>query len=267
MAKFADYAQKQDELAQEIEQAQQDHQERVENPDNAIPERFRNKTAAEIAASYVELERKFSQQGNDLGQLRSTVDTWMKLQSERTDETTASKANPLSTDDLYDNPDEAVRRVVREETGTKIAELEAQLEAERWNAKLKELDGQYPGWRDVANTQEFVDWVAGSQYRLRLVQAADQQKDLAAASDLLEMYYDVKKQKAPSDNFERNRDLRNASLESGGASQPEMVETFSRADLMSARIAAKHGDQKAIAWLNKNREAIAIAYEEGHITD
>jgi ribosomal protein L29 len=270
MAKYEDYLQKQDELEGEIQEAAEDHQERVENPDaaNALPERFRDKTPEEIAASYIELEKRFSQQGNDLGTLRQTVDQFMKLQSEAaTTEPTEPEADPLSVDDIYDNPDEAIRRVVREEAGSKIEQLERQLAEERFNTQMQGLDAKYPGWREKAQSPEFLEWVQSSPYRARMAQAADVQNDIQAADDLIGMYYELSGAAQQAQEFQRDQQLQQATLESSGPEQPEMVDTFSRADLMNARIAAKRGDQQAITWLNANREAIAIAYEEGHITD
>lgn len=269
MAKYEDYLKKQDELEGEIQEAAEDHQERVENPEaaNALPERFQGKSAEEIASSYVELEKRFSQQGNDLGVLRQTVDQFMALQSEAANQTTEPEADPLSVDDIYDNPDEAIRRVVREEAGSKIEQLEAALAEERFNTQMQGLDHKYPGWREKAQSPEFLEWVQSSPYRARMAQAADQLNDIAAADDLIGMYYDMTGTAQQQAEFQRDQELSQATLETSGPEQPEMVDTFSRSDLMNARIAAKRGDPEAQTWLNKNREAIAIAYEEGHITD
>jgi hypothetical protein len=266
MAKYEDYFEKSDELQNEISEAAEDHAERVENP--ALPERFQGKTPEEIAASYVELEKRFSQQGNDLGTMRATVDEFMRLQSEaaKPDEP-AQEADPISVDDLYDAPDEAIRRVVREEAGGKIADLEAQLAEERFNAQVSGLESRYPGWREKAQSPEFAEFVQATPYRARMAHSVQTQNDLAAAEDLLAMYYDHTGATAQAEQLQRDQTLQQASLESGGPVQPAMVDTFSRSELMSKRVAAKQGDPEADRWLKVNAEAIAIAYEEGHITD
>ena len=266
MANYEEYAEKHlDPLQEEITDAQEQAEHREENAGTELPERFRDKTPEEIAASYVELERKFSQQGNDLGVLRQTVDKFMELQSTQELDEPTPEADPVTVDDIYEDPEAAIRKVVQKETATaqdKIAELEAQLQIERYNAQLDTLDGKYEGWRDVASSEEFRAWVHEQPYRMRMAQMAEAQ-DITAADGLMGLWYDSKGQAGA----QRQADLRNASLESGGPVQPEMVETFSRAELMNHRVAAKMGDTESIAFLKSNAEAIAIAYEEGHITD
>lgn len=276
MAKYEDYAAKynQDNLQDEIEDAGQAAQDRKDNPDNAIPERFRDKTPEEIAASYVELEAKFSQQGNDLGTLRRTVDEMITLQSQTVDpQIETPKSEPVSVDEIYDNPDEAIRRAVREELGgdhgNRIEQLENQLAQERVNARLSSLDTKHPGWRDLAQTAEFTDWVKGSNYRVRMADAADQHQDVEAAEALLDMYADISGQANAHAEASRDTQLRNASLESGSPAPAQHDgETFSRQDLLNARIAAKQGNMEADTWLRQNAESIAIAYETpGGIVD
>jgi hypothetical protein len=276
MAKYEDYAKKygQDKLQDEIEDAGQAAQDRKDNPDNAIPERFRDKTPEEIAASYVELENKFSQQGNDLGTLRRTVDEMITLQSQNVspqDETPTSE--PVSVDEIYENPDAAIRRAVQEElggeTGNRIEQLEQALAAERTNAKLARLDSKHDGWRTTAESPEFAEWVGKSAYRQRMVDHARSTGDIDAAEDLLDMYSDVAGATADQADAERNVQLSNAGLESGSpAPSQHDGETFSRLDLLNARIAAKQGNMEADTWLRQNAESIAIAYETpGGIVD
>lgn len=266
MAKFSDYA-KSDDLDQEIDEARQDHQDRKDNPDSAVPDRFRGKSAEEIAQSYVELERRFSQQGNDLGTLRKTVDEFMALQLR---EAEAQQGQPepeiVSLDDIYENPDEAMSRVVKREgreTNKRVEELEQELNALRQERNMSALNDRYEGWRDEVETPEFRDWLQSKQYRVRLAMAADQLGDMDAATELLEMYYDSKGAAASN-----SRAIDEASLERGGGIERiHSDQTFSRGELMSKRIAAKRGDQEADYWLRQNAEAIAIAYEQGNITD
>ncbi len=77
------------------------------------------------------------------------------------------------------------------------------------------------------------------------------------------MYYDL------HNSEKRNSELRSkhAQLEGGTASPHETVQTFSRSELMQKRIDAKRGNPEAESWLRQNREAVAIAYEEGRIVD
>lgn len=272
MAKYEDYVQKHvDGLQEEIDDAALETEHRnAENAGEDLPERFRGKSAAEIANSYAELERKFSQQGNDLGELRRTVDEFMRLQSETTLQEETPQAQPVDIDSLYDDTDGTLRRVAREETkevSSRIEALEQQLAEERRNARLAQMDSKFEGWRETAESPQFVEWVNSSPYRARVAAQARENGDIDAAETLLALYYDAQGAQQQRRQQATEQDLRNATLESGGPEVPAEVESFSRAKLMQTRVAAKQGDPDAIAWLQANREAIAIAYEEGHITD
>ena len=84
------------------------------------------------------------------------------------------------------------------------------------------------------------------------------------------MYYDTLERKqeetAPVEQ-ERERQLRDAMLESSSPAQAEMVDTYSRSELMEKRIAAKQGSLQAERWLQAHAESIARAYEEDRIVD
>ena len=262
MAKYQDYVGgNQDELDQEIDDASQRSEDRrAGNPD--IPERFANKSAEEIAQSYVELERRFSQQGNDLGEMRKTLDEFIRVQS-APEVQTREPEKKASIDDLYEDADTTIRRVVQKETGDRIARLEQELAAERSKAQIKELSTRYDGWEAEVQKPEFVEWVKSAPYRLRLAQLADTQGDTVAAEGLLDMWWKEGKNDAPA----RRDDVRRASLESGGGRAASREVKFSRTELLKKRLAAKRGDPNAIEYMTNNAEAIAIAYEKGRITD
>lgn len=266
MAKYEDYAQKDDTLDGEITDAQEQSQDRKENPVE-MPERFVGKTAEEIAASFVELEAAYSKQGNDLGTMRQTVDEYVRLQSEAPEIKEPTPAEPVSIDDIYDDPDAAVRRVVKEETGDRIAQLEQQLQQERINVQLSGLDTKYPGWKQVAESTDFASWVEANQGRAQLAAQARSNADVGAVDALMDMWNERTQFATQANEAQRDQDLANASLESASPGQPEFDTGFSRSDLLNKRIAAKHGDVEAQAYLTANSEAIHIAYEEGHITD
>ena len=270
MAKYQDYIQKEDELEDEIQQAGYAQQTREGQSDEGfqMPDRFRNKSAEEIARSYAELERLNSRQAQDLGTMRRTVDEFLSLKSgdSNTQTPQPQAPAPVTVDDLYDNPDETISRKVEQVAGDRISRLEQELEQARLQTRVQALTEKYPEWQDTVKDPQFVEWVKASPYRLRVAQAADAW-DLDAAEELLALHTEVKGVRNAQTQAQRDRQLANASLESGAASVPAAEQTFSRADLMDKRIRAAHGDTEAIKYMTANREAIAIAYEEGNITD
>lgn len=265
MAKYEDYVKGDDALQSEIEDASQASTDRAEadnQPD--MPERFQGKSAEEIAQSFVELEAMSSRQANDLGTMRKTVDQLLELQSHSTPEPTP--VEPISIDDVYDNPTEAITKVAEQAVGSKIEALEAELAQARYNNELAGLDAKYQGWRADAQSPEFVQWTQSQAYRTRMAVEADR-GDITAADSLLEMWYDHKNVDTAAAEAENAQALQHAQLESGGPTAVESEVTFSRAELLNQRILAKRGDQDAVTYMSKNSAAIAKAYEEGRITD
>lgn len=265
MAQFKDYVK--DQLEEEIEQAGEAAEERREQADG-IPERFKGKSAEEIAKAYAELEKLNSRQAQDLGTMRKTVDELLTLQSRESESPAAKEPpKPVTVDDLYENTDEAIRRVAREESSGRVEELERQLQQMKRESLLNNFSKEHPGWQETVQSPEFVEWVKESPYRLRLVKDADSY-DLEAADTLLSLYDESKNRVAKAESKQKQRAaIKNATLESSSPSSPDLVETFSRIDLMEKRIAAKNGDMKAERWLKSRADAIAAAYAEGRLVD
>lgn len=264
MAKYEDYAKKleEDGLQAEIDQASEQAEHRQE-AENELPERFQGKTPAEIAESYAELEKAYSRQGNDLGEMRRTMDDFIKLQSAPTPSQEPSPAAEITVDELYDDPNAAIRSVVKEETASEINNLKEALAQAELREKLGSLDNKFDGWRDTTQTPEFVNWATESPYRKRLLAAGDQY-DMDAAEELLGLYYETRE---ASGTAQREQALRDASLEQGGPEHFESEETFSRTDLTKHRIAAGHGVQDSIDYLKANSNAILAAYGDNRIVD
>lgn len=267
MAKYEDYV-KVDELEQEIEDASQETAERQAEQEAAIPERFRGKSAEEIAKAYSELEKLNSRQAQDLGAMRRSVDELLNLQLQKArDGAEAESKKPLTVDDIYENPDQAIRKVVKEESADRIAQLERELQAGKLERALEAFTEKYPTWRDDAKDPSMISWIHERPYRVRLARAADA-GDLEAADELFGTYYDThKKAEKEEKKKERKQKVLDAGLESAGAGVPEVVERYSRSELLEKRIAAKRGDGAAERWLNAHAASIQQAYAEGRVVD
>lgn len=254
-------------IEQEIADARDSQESREGSLDGfTIPDKFREKSAEEIIQSYQELEKAYGRQAQTVGQLRKSVDQLLEFNTPSKSEP-VEPPKPLSADDFYENPDDAVRRVVREETTGKLDKVTQELDRTRRELTLKDFESRHPDWKDKAQSPEFVNWVNERPYRARLAAQADQY-DFDAAEELFSMYEDSSRgRKEHQDRQHRSEQLERAGLESGAASQPPMTKTFSRFDLLNKRIRAKQGDRKAAMWLSENGQAIQRAYEEGRIVD
>lgn len=267
MAKYADYV-KTDEIEQEIEEAASAAEDRQEEATTTIPDRFKGKSAEEIAASYAELEKLNSRQAQDLGRLRRTVDELVALELQKSaggrDE---PSTKPVTVEDLYEDPEGTVSRVVESKVSSRIEDLERELQQERLRRKQESFSAKFPNWQDDVRSPEFVDWVRESEYRTRLALDADK-GDFDAAETLFGTYRDLKQARQEAQKKQQTRQrVREVGLESSGAGAPDPIEKFSRSELMEKRIAAKRGDPSAQRWLDAKADAIAIAYAEKRISD
>lgn len=269
MAKYDDYVK--DELSQEIDEAQENQRARDEETGRFVPDRFKGKSAEEIAQSYIELEKMNSRQAQDLGQMRRTVDQLLELQSQKASSPEPEvTATPVTVDDIYEDPDGAFRRVAKEVTSGEVSDLRKELQQMRMERKLATFDEKFPNWREVVREAEFLDWAQASPYRMRLVQEGDS-GDLEAAEEVLGYYYESKARAEQSDEPPRQHPqaqrLRDAITESSSPAQAEVVEEFSRSELLEKRIAAQQGSLAAERWLKAHGAAIQEAYAEGRIVD
>jgi hypothetical protein len=259
MAKYADYEVEQT-LDAEIDEASEASAKR----ESQLPEQFKGKTAEEIAASYEELKKMTDRQANELGDLR-------KSQNQLTDylrssQQPAQAPEPITVDDLYTDPDEAINRAVDKRVSEKLDKLERAQAKLVHDRELEKLESHFPDYHEEARSEEMQEWLKGSGYRQRLAYAADR-GDVQAAEDLFSMYYDLKG-KEPTQQQKPVVDqqaLRSAQLESGTSEVFSPVTKYSRSKLDLARRRAKQGDQEAQQYLTENSDAIFRAYEEGRI--
>ena len=271
MARFEDYRDRGTALEDEIDHAGAAAEQRQAqgNAGFELPEKFRGKSAEEIAASYAELEGAYSRQGSTLGEQRKLMDELIAAQLRPSQSTEPEQVEPVSMDDLYEDPEGAIARVVNKSANKRIEELEQKLARTEYDKRFESFESKHPNWRQTSESPEFLEWLRESSYRTRLAAAAQQSGDVDAAEDLFTMYTDTHgggKKSEPKRKVS-NRNIADVSLEGTSAGGSSAEQTFSRSKLMETRIAAKNGNRSAERWLKANAQNIAIAYEEGRISD
>lgn len=268
MASYAEYAARREEqLDKEIDEAAENQKEREQQePENSfeMPEQFRGKSPEEIAKSYLEAQKVISRQGNELGEYRKAVDELLRSDAATNQPPSEEQEEePIDIDRLYDDPEGTISQVVEKRSGDRIKKLEDELASARIQREVESLEETFPGWQSEVQTEDFVEWAQARPYLKRTLEAADNY-DMDAARELLGLYYESKG-KAKQD--QRDEQLRQASLESASPEVPSEEEVFSRRELTQLRVRAKHGDPEAIEFWSKNANRVAIAYEEGRITN
>lgn len=197
----------------------------VEQPASDVPEKYRDKSQAELVRELEGLQKRFDHQGNEVGQLRRLVEQATMQQPQ-------APAGPPEDFDPYE-PSNIEQLIDR-----KIAPL---IQAHQQGAEIafkNRMDNEHPGWQEIASAKDFQDWVAESQVRVQLFQNANG-ADFKSASELLNTWNEVTATKAATD-FERedavkqDRQLRAATTEKGSRGI-DGRKTLKRADLIELK--------------------------------
>lgn len=183
------------------------------------------------------LKKKLGDQGNEIGHLRKIADQQLQQQ-----------VNNKLEDDIYADPLE------KEVSGVK-----RELTAMKTEARLRELESRFPGFRELGKDESFVSWAGSTPYRSRLASRADQM-DLDAAEELLTSWEESRQaagQAHQQATQQRSNAMRAASMEKGSAGGGRK-QYYSRSELINLRI---NNPQKYEAMLPE----IKAAYVEGRV--
>ena len=268
MANYQDYA-KQESIDEELAQAGAAAEQRKEVPDS-VRQRFDGKTVDDVLAAFGQLESRLGSQGQEVGELRRQNQMLMEMQMQAPapqQVDTAEPVAPITVDDIYENPAEAIGRVVESKTKQQLEKIERQLNDANLARAKAELSLKFDGWENEVRAPEFTTWVTENAFRSRIAADADS-GDLNAANDLLGEWYRLKESRGTQEQntqLQRESQLDAAVLETSGPIGVQSEETYNRKELQDMRLAAKRGDYEAQQWLSDNAEDIRLAYEEERV--
>lgn len=246
----------------------------ADDDDRGIPDKFKGKTPGEIAASYVELERRFGSLANEVGHMRSMVErvaSGKRKDDLGIDDDNDDDSVEITSEDLLNNPTEAIRKVASRSSDTKkLAQEIEQIRAERLMA---DFEKKHPTFQDDMNDPEFQKFVQASQYRQRLGTRAAEQGDLDAADELWtawEEYSSTNDATNEDRDFDnevrdvRQRNTRDLHLERGGnrggGNAGFHKKTYRAADLVNLRL-----NDPDRYYSDEMQEIITRAYAEGRV--
>lgn len=197
MAKIEDYIKKDDNLDAEIEDLKDDNgvgfeEEDIDTNDGEdennsgeelfkVPSKFEGKSVEDIAKAYTELETAYGRQANEYGDLRKLTDKVLfdQLDSEKPKDNDKPVRKAVTFDDLVDDPDTAVDKLVAE----KLQPLNDKLEDFEKKERLNSFKSEFPDYEKDLADENFQAWVQGSKYRTNLFIKANQY-DTDASSEL-----------------------------------------------------------------------------------
>jgi predicted RNA-binding protein YlqC (UPF0109 family) len=212
----------------------------VKEPVEELPEKYRGKTAIEIARMHQEAEKLIGRQANEVHEVRSLADQLLKQQLD----SKAKEAKPIEEsleDDFFADPASAVNRQVEKHP--------AVLEAQRFAAEMRhaqtaqKLAERHPGYRELAISEPFVEWVKASPVRMTLYTKAETELDYDSANELLSTYKELKQikqqnqvqQSANVESKAQEQAMKAATVDVGGAGESSR-KVYRRADLIKLRM-------------------------------
>lgn len=226
-ATIEDIGTEQVEPEQEVVEAQ------PQQEDEDLPEKYRGKSAKEIARMHQEAEKMIGKHSSEVGELRQYVDSFIKTQL--TAKQAPVQSEPVVDDvDFYVDPKKAVEKAVEShpaiQTAKQLAEQTAKQQA------LQAIAAKHPDMTDIVRNQEFLNWVGASPVRKSLFVAANNNYDLYAADELLSTWKErsgVVQSTKDTMKADQQQQLRAASTGSAKSSgEPSPKKIYRRADII-----------------------------------
>lgn len=209
-----------------------------------LPEKYRGKSAIEIAKMHQEAEKLIGRQANEVHEVRSLADQLLKQQLESNKKVQQEPIEESLEEDFFADPKQAVNRQVEKHPAV-IEARQAALEMKKMKT-AQQLSAKHPDFVTIAQDNGFQDWVKSSAIRLNLFAKADAEYDFEAADELLSTYKEIRQikaqqvvqQTAQSNEVEANAQktaMKAATVDVGGAGESSR-KVYRRADLIKLRM-------------------------------
>lgn len=226
----------------EATQAQPEPEVKQQEPE--VPEKYKGKSLDEIVRMHQEAEKLIGRQAQEVGESRKLLDQFIKQQLEQKHDTQQpSKAQEI---DWFEDPARAVNQAV--ENNPVLKQLQEQQAQQAQLVALQTIEKAHPDFMEVAQSEDFAQWVQGSKVRMGIFAKANNY-DVDSALELLETYKslrNVKAQKAEQvkaadeslkkvEEETRSKALKTAAVQEGGTGESSKP-VYRRADLIRLRM-------------------------------
>jgi len=231
-----------------------------EEQDDDLPEKYRGKSASEIATMHRELEQRLGQQSQEVGDLRKAFDDMVK-QSIAAQQTQSAPEQEADEIDFFTDPQAAVQRAIENHPMLKQSQAVAAEMAK--SQALAQLQSAHPDMKEILTDAGFQEWIGKSQVRRELFERADKAYDFAAADELMTLYKErrgIVEQTAKVEKVAQQNEIKKASTGSA-RSNPDSAKTrkvYRRRDI----IELMNRDPKRYEALQPE---IMRAYAEGRV--
>jgi hypothetical protein len=235
---------------------------------STIPEKYRGKSADDLMKIVLDQERFIGRQAEEVGFARKMAEEAVKVRElasgTKPQDKAATSLDDLTDMEFFDNPKEAVKRVVENHPDILRARQEtAQMRAAQAQATIRQ---RHSDVGEIVQDPEFAQWVQGNSTRMRLLQEAENNYDVDAADELLNNFKMQRKMKAEQTD-QKQAEIRNTANDSLRAAQ---VDSGSRPN--GGRKLIRRADIIELQKVNPAKYAalqdeILRAYAEGRVVD
>jgi hypothetical protein len=205
-----------------------------------LPEKYKGKSAIEIAKMHQEAEKLIGRQANEVHEVRSLADQLLKQQLD----SRARETKPIEEsleEDFFADPASAVNRQVEKHPAV-LEARQAALEMKKMKT-AQQLSTKHPDFATIASDSGFQDWVKSSAIRLNLFAKADAEYDFESADELLSTYKELRQikqqnqvqQTAAVESKAQEQAMKAATVDVGGAGESSR-KVYRRADLIKLRM-------------------------------
>ena len=244
----------------EVEEAEAEEVEQPQASEDDLPEKYRGKSASEIATMHRELEQRLGQQSQEVGELRKAFDEMVK-QSIAAQQAPSAPEPEVDEVDFFTDPQAAVKKAIENHPMLKQSQAVAAEMAK--SQALAQLQAAHPDMKEVLTDAGFQEWIGKSQVRKELFERADKGYDFAAADELLTLYKErrgIVEQTAKVEKVAQQNEIKKASTGSA-RSNPDSAKSrkvYRRRDI----IELMNRDPKRYEALMPE---IMKAYQEGRV--
>jgi hypothetical protein len=186
----------------------------------SIPDKYAGKTMEEVVEMHMNAEKEIGRQANEVGTYRDLLKTMSDASNVQAPQTDTAEEQPVevSSDDLWENPTEAIRSVVKETLQNEIAPIQQTQQEQVQAQQFAQLAHMHPDMEDIGGTPEFQAFVEKSPYRLMDAQRWVENRDVDAANRLLSDYKELRGDTAAPGDVSAVNKARAVSTEAGRGS-------------------------------------------------
>ena len=221
-----------------------------------LPEKYRGKSAKEIAEMHQQAEKLIGKQGSEVGELRKVVDDFISTQTSKASQTEVEELNP---EEFAENPGKHVKKQIDNHPAIKEAQ-DAAKQMKR-TATLTRLNAEYPELEKIVQDPNFAEWINGSKVRSELYNRAEVNFDYDSAKELLTTWTEKQERVAKvqeTSKIDKDNQLKAASVGSKGNNEPVSKKKYRRSDII--KLMQTDPDK-----YDSLSDEIMLAYQEGRV--